>query len=97
MLIMKNHRMNNQNTKNAITTTATTVVSSVVGATSIDTASTGIPPNVIKKDRPLLSISIPSYVSKLEDTKAGGRFFCGPCQAHCNSDIQLSQVRLLGI
>lgn len=47
----------------------------------------------VKKDRPLLNITIPAYVTKLEDTKAGGKFLCNPCQSHCNSDIQLSQVR----
>ncbi|RXG68931.1 Zinc finger matrin-type protein 1 [Armadillidium vulgare] len=44
-----------------------------------------------KKERTPLQIQIPACVSKLEDTKAGGKFLCNPCQAHCNSDVQLSQ------
>ncbi|KAG0712301.1 Zinc finger protein 385D [Chionoecetes opilio] len=37
------------------------------------------------------SLDIPDCVTKLEDTKGGGKYLCNPCQAHCNSEQQLSQ------
>ncbi|XP_071525023.1 uncharacterized protein [Panulirus ornatus] len=37
------------------------------------------------------NIEIPECVTKLEDTKGGGKYLCNPCQAHCNSDQQLAQ------
>lgn len=37
------------------------------------------------------NIEIPECVTKLEDTKGGGKYLCNPCQAHCNSEPQLAQ------
>ncbi|KAL7647618.1 UNVERIFIED_CONTAM: hypothetical protein RMT77_001218 [Armadillidium vulgare] len=56
--------------------------------TAIDPA-TGVP--IKKKERPRVTISVPDCVTKTEDTRSGGKYFCNPCQAHCNSDIQLQQ------
>ena len=39
-----------------------------------------------------VTMDIPDCVTKIEDNAAGGKFLCNPCQAHCNSDVQLSQV-----
>lgn len=39
------------------------------------------------------SLEIPDCVTKLEETKGGGKYLCNPCQAHCNSEQQLAQVR----
>nr|XP_027209142.1 uncharacterized protein LOC113802722 [Penaeus vannamei] len=30
-------------------------------------------------------LEIPECVTKLEETKGGGKYLCNPCQAHCNS------------
>lgn len=32
------------------------------------------------------SLDIPECVTKLEETKGGGKYLCNPCQAHCNSE-----------
>ncbi|XP_045104783.1 zinc finger protein 385D-like isoform X3 [Portunus trituberculatus] len=37
------------------------------------------------------SLEIPDCVTKLEETKGGGKYLCNPCQAHCNSEQQLAQ------
>ncbi|XP_042219702.1 zinc finger protein 385D-like isoform X2 [Homarus americanus] len=37
------------------------------------------------------NLEIPECVTKLEDTKGGGKYLCNPCQAHCNSEQQLAQ------
>lgn len=39
----------------------------------------------------LAAMDIPDCVSKLEETKGGGKYICNPCQAHCNSEQQLAQ------
>nr|XP_027209133.1 zinc finger protein 385B-like isoform X1 [Penaeus vannamei]XP_027230804.1 zinc finger protein 385B-like [Penaeus vannamei] len=36
-------------------------------------------------------LEIPECVTKLEETKGGGKYLCNPCQAHCNSGQQLAQ------
>ncbi|XP_050700508.1 zinc finger protein 385B-like isoform X3 [Eriocheir sinensis] len=37
------------------------------------------------------NLDIPECVTKLEETKGGGKYLCNPCQAHCNSEQQLAQ------
>lgn len=42
-------------------------------------------------NKPKCEIEVPEYVTKLDETKGGGKYLCNPCQARCNSELPLSQ------
>lgn len=62
-----------------------------------DSASTTTPElinnnnNSNNEDKSKCEIEVPDCVTKLEETKGGRKYLCNPCQAHCNSELMLSQ------
>ncbi|KAK4320780.1 hypothetical protein Pmani_008375 [Petrolisthes manimaculis] len=55
------------------------------------TAPTSTPARKTSGAIPVVTLNIPDCVTKLEETKGGGKYLCNPCQAHCNSEQQLAQ------
>ena len=63
-----------------------------ISANGVDSTGSDDDKNNKKKPVPL-NLEIPDCVTKLEDTRGGGKYQCNPCNAHCNSEQQLAQVR----